>query len=132
MAQKPVADALTLELEPVVEADMTPPPRHRGIWFAHDPVPFDQGRTAFTRRTRWDPSQSTLPRTITDASEILLILQRTTWPVITVSSVGTSYSRWWGAGSAGGPQRSTLHCTARILVVTGSRPVANEDDQVNT
>ncbi len=46
MAQKPVADALTLELEPVVEANMTRHLDTEDIWFAHDYVPFDQGRTS--------------------------------------------------------------------------------------
>ena len=46
------------------------------IWFAHDYVPFDQGENfAFLGGRDWDPSQVTLPRTITDACEILLITQ---------------------------------------------------------
>ena len=76
MAQKPVPNALILELEPVCEANMD---RHLGtddIWFAHDYVPFDRGENfAFLGGRDWDPSQMTLPRTITDACEILLLLK---------------------------------------------------------
>lgn len=76
MAQKPVANALTLELEPIVEAEMA---RHLGTdetWFAHDFVPFDRGENfAFLGGRDWDPSQATLPRQFTDACEILLLLK---------------------------------------------------------
>ena len=43
MAQAPVANALTLELEPVVADNLA---RHLDTadeWYAHDYVPFDQG-----------------------------------------------------------------------------------------
>jgi acyl-[acyl-carrier-protein] desaturase len=74
MAIKPVANALMLELEPVVGANID---RHLGtekIWFAHDFVPFDQGENfAFLGGRDWDASQVTLPKVITDACEILLI-----------------------------------------------------------
>jgi len=74
MAQKPVANALILELEPVVGANFD---RHLGtekLWFAHDFVPFEQGENfAFLGGRDWDPSQVTLPKVVTDACEILLI-----------------------------------------------------------
>src|SRR6201996_8995247 len=74
MAVNPVANALMLELEPVVGENLD---RHLGtekIWFAHDFVPFEQGENfAFLGGRDWDPSQVTLPKVITDACEILLI-----------------------------------------------------------
>ena len=74
MAQKPVANALILELEPVVGENFD---RHLGteeLWFAHDFVPFEQGENfAFLGGRDWDPSQVTLPKIVTDACEILLI-----------------------------------------------------------
>jgi acyl-[acyl-carrier-protein] desaturase len=74
MAVKPVANALILELEPVVSENLD---RHLGtekLWFAHDFVPFELGENfAFLGGRDWDPSQVTLPQTITDACEILLI-----------------------------------------------------------
>lgn len=74
MAQRPVANALIVELEPVVVANLD---RHVGSedpWFAHDYVPFDRGENfAFLGGRDWDPSQVSLPKAITDALEILLI-----------------------------------------------------------
>jgi hypothetical protein len=74
MAQKPVANALILELEPVVGENID---RHLGtekLWFAHDFVPFEQGENfALLGGRDWDPSQVTLPKVITDACEILLV-----------------------------------------------------------
>ncbi len=46
MAQKPVADALTLELEPVVKEQLRRHLDTEDAWFAHDYVPFDQARTS--------------------------------------------------------------------------------------
>ena len=43
MAQKPVPNALTAELEPVVEQLMDRHLSTEDLWFAHDYVPFDQG-----------------------------------------------------------------------------------------
>ena len=74
MAQQPVANALILELEPVVAENID---RHLGtenLWFAHDFVPFEQGENfALLGGRDWDPSQVTLPTAITDACEILLV-----------------------------------------------------------
>ncbi|BBZ22181.1 acyl-ACP desaturase [Mycolicibacter hiberniae] len=74
MAKRPVANALILELEPVVDANLA---RHIDTvdpWYAHDYVPFEQGENfAFLGGKDWDPSQVTLPKVITDACEILLI-----------------------------------------------------------
>ena len=74
MAQKPVANALTLELEPVVADNLARFLESADEWYAHDYVPFDQGRNfAFLGGDDWDPSQATLPAEIVDALEILLI-----------------------------------------------------------
>jgi acyl-[acyl-carrier-protein] desaturase len=76
MAVKPVANALMLELEPVVGANLDRHIETEKIWFAHDFVPFEQGENfAFLGGRDWDPSQVTLPKTITDACEILLIIK---------------------------------------------------------
>jgi len=54
MAQKPVANALTLELEPVVESLLAHHLATEEIWFAHDYVPFDRGENfAFLGGRDW-------------------------------------------------------------------------------
>ena len=74
MAQKPVANALTLELEPVVADNLAHYLDTADEWYAHDYVPFDEGRDfAFLGGKDWDPSEVTLPKEITDALEIVLI-----------------------------------------------------------
>jgi acyl-[acyl-carrier-protein] desaturase len=74
MAVKPVANALILELEPVVGENLDRHLDTENLWFAHDFVPFEQGENyAFLGGRDWDPSQVTLPKAITDACEILLI-----------------------------------------------------------
>ncbi len=74
MAQKPVANALTLELEPVVADNLARFLDTADEWYAHDYVPFDQGRDfAFLGGEDWDPSQVTLPKEIVDALEVVLI-----------------------------------------------------------
>ncbi len=74
MAEFPVANTLTIELEPVVAENLQ---RHLDTaeeWFAHDYVPFDQGENfAFLGGKDWEPGQQTLPQPIVDALEILLI-----------------------------------------------------------
>ena len=44
MAQLPVANALTLELEPVVADNLARFLDTADSWYAHDYVPFDEGR----------------------------------------------------------------------------------------
>lgn len=74
MAQLPVANALTLELEPVVAAKLARHLETADEWYAHDYVPFDQGRNfAFLGGQDWDPTQVTLPREVVDALEVMLI-----------------------------------------------------------
>lgn len=74
MAEKPVANALILETEPVVATNMS---RHLDSyepWYAHDYVPFEQGENfAFLGGRDWDPEQASLPRVAAGALEILLI-----------------------------------------------------------
>lgn len=74
MANFPVANALTIDLEPVVAENLQ---RHLDTaqeWFAHDFVPFDQGENfAMLGGKDWEPAQQTLPQTIVDALEVLLI-----------------------------------------------------------
>ncbi len=55
MAQKPVANALILELEPVVGENLDRHLNTENLWFAHDFVPFDQGENfAFLGGRDWD------------------------------------------------------------------------------
>lgn len=46
MAVKPVANALTQELEPVVERLMDHHLNTEELWFAHEYVPFERARTS--------------------------------------------------------------------------------------
>ena len=74
MAQKPVANALTLELEPVVADNLARYLETANEWYAHDFVPFDQGENfAFLGGKDWDASQVTLPSDVVDALEVLLV-----------------------------------------------------------
>src|SRR5271157_5134485 len=74
MAQKAVANALILELEPVVGENLDRYLDTENLWFAHDFVPFEQGENfVYLGGRDWDPSQVTLPKVITDACEILLV-----------------------------------------------------------
>jgi len=43
MAEKPVANALILELEPVVDENLARHLATEELWYAHDYVPFEQG-----------------------------------------------------------------------------------------
>ncbi|QUR69906.1 acyl-ACP desaturase [Mycobacterium spongiae] len=134
MAQKPVANALTLELEPVVEQNMD---RHLGtedLWFAHDYVPFDQGENfAFLGGRDWDPSQATLPRTITDACEILLILKDNLAGYHRELVEHFILEDWWGRWLGRWTAEEHLHAIAlrEYLVVTREvDPTANENVRV--
>lgn len=74
MAQKPVPNALTLELTDVVAENID---RHRDtaeLWYAHEHVPYDEGENfAFLGGRDWEPSDVKLPRAVVDAVQILLI-----------------------------------------------------------
>jgi acyl-[acyl-carrier-protein] desaturase len=134
MAQKPVADALILELEPVVEANMARHLDTEDLWFAHDYVPFDRGENfAFLGGRDWDPSQVTLPKVITDACEILQILKDNLAghhrELVEHFILEDMWGRWLGRWTA----EEHLHAIAlrEYLVVTREvDPTANEEVRV--
>lgn len=134
MAQRPVANALTLELEPVVEENLNRHLDSEDIWFAHDYVPFEQGQNfAFLGGQDWDPSQVTLPKHVTDALEILLIqkdnLAGYHREFVFSFLLEDKWGRWLGRWTA----EEHLHAIAlrNYLVVTREiDPTANEDVRV--
>jgi acyl-[acyl-carrier-protein] desaturase len=134
MAQKPVPNALTLELEPVVEANMKRHLDTEDIWFAHDYVPFDQGENfAFLGGRDWDPSQMTLPRTVTDACEILLLLKDNLAGHHRELVEHFILEEWWGRWLGRWTAEEHLHAIAlrEYLVVTREvDPTANEEARV--
>lgn len=135
MAQKPVANALTLELEPVVNDELRRHLDTEDPWFAHDYVPFDQGENfAFLGGRDWDPSQVTLPKPITDALEILLITKDNLAgyhrELVEHFILEDKWGRWMGRWTA----EEHLHAVAlrNYLVVTREiDPTANEDVRVD-
>ncbi|MGE2737208.1 acyl-ACP desaturase [Mycolicibacterium vaccae] len=134
MAQKPVANALTLELEPVVDDELRRHLDSEDPWFAHDYVPFDQGENfAFLGGRDWDPSQVTLPKHVTDALEILLITKDNLAgyhrELVEHFILEDKWGRWLGRWTA----EEHLHAIAlrNYLVVTREvDPSANEDVRV--
>lgn len=134
MAQKPVANALTLELEPVVLQELRRHLDTEDVWYAHDYVPFEQGENfAFLGGHDWDPSQVTLPRTVTDACEILLITKDNLAgyhrELVEHFILEHKWGRWMGRWTA----EEHLHAIAlrNYLVVTREvDPAANEDVRV--
>ncbi|KMO77371.1 acyl-ACP desaturase [Mycolicibacterium obuense] len=134
MAQKPVADALTLELEPVVEEQLRHHLDTEDAWFAHDYVPFDQGENyAFLGGRDWDASDVTLPKKVTDAVEILLITKDNLAgyhrELVEHFILEDKWGRWLGRWTA----EEHLHAVAlrNYLVVTREvDPSANEDVRV--
>ena len=134
MAQKPVAGPLTLELEPVCEANMDRHLNTEDIWFAHDYVPFERGENfAFLGGRDWDPSQMTLPRTITDACEILLLLKDNLSAHHRELVEHFILEEWWGRWLGRWTAEEHLHAIAlrEYLVVTREvDPTANEEARV--
>lgn len=134
MAQRPVANALTLELEPVVEANIDRHLNTEEIWFAHDYVPFDRGENfAFLGGRDWDPSCETLPRQFTDACEILLLIKDNLAgqhrELVEHFILEDYWGRWLGRWTA----EEHLHAIAlrEYLVVTREvDPTANEEARV--
>ena len=134
MAQKPVANALTLELEPVVLQELRRHLDTEDIWYAHDYVPFDKGENfAFLDGKDWDPSQVTLPKHVTDALEILLITKDNLAgyhrELVEHFILEDKWGRWLGRWTA----EEHLHAIAlrNYLVVTREvDPAANEDVRV--
>jgi acyl-[acyl-carrier protein] desaturase len=134
MAETPVANTLTIELEPVVAENLQ---RHLDTadeWFAHDYVPFDQGENfAFLGGKDWDASQVTLPEPVVDALEILLInkdnLAAYHRELVEHFILEWKWGRWLGRWTA----EEHLHAIVlrNYLVVTRNfDPTANEDVRV--
>lgn len=134
MAVKPVANALILELEPVVGENLSRHLASEEPWYGHDYVPFDQGENfAFLGGKDWDPSQVTLPKPVTDACEILLItkdnLAAHHREIVEHFILEEKWGRWIGRWTA----EEHLHAIAlrNYLVVTREiDPSANEDVRV--
>ncbi|MCK0172969.1 MULTISPECIES: acyl-ACP desaturase [Mycobacteriaceae] len=134
MAQKPVPNAFTLELEPVVMAELRRHYDSEDLWYAHDYVPFDQGENfAFLGGRDWDPSDVTLPKHVTDALEILLITKDNLAgyhrELVEHFILEEKWGRWLGRWTA----EEHLHAVAlrNYLVVTREiDPAANEDVRV--
>jgi acyl-[acyl-carrier-protein] desaturase len=130
MAQKPVANALILELEPVVGENLDRHLDTEKLWFAHDFVPFEQGENfAFLGGHDWEPSQVTLPKVITDACEILLITKDNVAgyhrELVEHFILEDNWAQWIGRWTA----EEHLHAIAlrEYFVVTREvDPVANE------
>jgi acyl-[acyl-carrier-protein] desaturase len=135
MAQKPVANALTLELEPVVADNLSRHLRTADEWYAHDYVPFDEGRDfAFLGGEDWDASQVSLPPEIVDAVEVLLITKDNLAgyhrELVEHFILEDKWGRWIGRWTA----EENLHAIAlrEYLVVTRNfDPVADEQVRVN-
>lgn len=134
MAQKPVANALTLELEPVVADNLARYLETANEWYAHDFVPFDQGENfAFLGGKDWDASQVTLPADVVDALEILLVTKDNLAgyhrELVEHFILENKWGRWLGRWTA----EENLHAIAirEYLVVTRNfDPTANEDVRV--
>ena len=134
MAQKPVANALILELEPVVGSNLERHLDTEDLWCAHDYVPFERGENfAFLGGRDWDPSQVTLPNAVTDACEILLITKDNLAghhrELVEHFILEEKWGRWLGRWTA----EEHLHAIAlrEYLVVTREvDPTANEQVRV--
>jgi len=135
MAQKPAANALTLELEPVVADNLARYLQTADEWYAHDYVPFDEGRNfAFLGGQDWDPSQVSLPTGIVDAVEVLLITKDNLAgyhrELVEHFILEDKWGRWIGRWTA----EENLHAIAlrEYLVVTRNfDPVADEQVRIN-
>ncbi|MDD4866240.1 MAG: acyl-ACP desaturase [Mycobacterium sp.] len=134
MAQKPVPSALTLELEPVVEINMDRHLNTEELWFAHDYVPFERGENfAFLGGRDWDASQVTLPKPITDACEIMLLLKDNLAGHHRELVEHFILEEWWGRWLGRWTAEEHLHAIAlrEYLVVTREvDPTANEEARV--
>ena len=135
MAQKPVANALTLELEPVVADNLARHLRTADEWYAHDYVPFDEGRDfAFLGGEDWDPSQVTLPAEVAEAIEVLLITKDNLAgyhrEIVEHFILEDKWGRWIGRWTS----EETLHAIALreyMMVTRNFDPVADEQVRIN-
>jgi acyl-[acyl-carrier-protein] desaturase len=134
MAEFPIANALTLELEPVVADNLQRHLDSADIWCGHDYVPWDEGENfAFLGGTDWEPSQQTLPQPVVDALEILLITKDNIAgyhrELVEHFILEWKWGRWLGRWTA----EEHLHAIVlrNYLVVTRNfDPTANEDVRV--
>ena len=134
MAEFPIANALTLELEPVVADNLQRHLDSADIWCGHDYVPWDEGENfAFLGGTDWEPSQQTLPQPVVDALEILLITKDNIAgyhrELVEHFILQWKWGRWLGRWTA----EEHLHAIVlrNYLVVTRNfDPTANEDVRV--
>ena len=135
MAQLPVANALTLELEPVVAENLAHHLDTADAWYAHDYVPFDEGRDfAFLGGQDWDPSQVTLPKEVTDPLEVLLITKDNLAgyhrELVEHFILEDKWGRWLGRWTS----EETLHAIAireYLMVTRNIDPNADEHVRVN-
>ncbi len=135
MAQKPVANAFTLELEPVVADNLARYLQTADEWYAHEYVPFDEGRNfAFLGGEDWTPAQATLPTEVVDAVEVLLITKDNLAgyhrEIVEHFILEDKWGRWIGRWTA----EENLHAIALreyMMVTRNFDPVADEQVRVN-
>ena len=131
MAETPVANTLTIEIDPVVGENLQRHLDTAEVWFAHDYVPFDEGENfAFLGGKDWEPSQVTLPEHVVDALEVLLITKDNLAgyhrELVEHFILEWKWGRWLGRWTA----EEHLHAIVlrNYLVVTRNcDPTANED-----
>jgi acyl-[acyl-carrier-protein] desaturase len=134
MSHKPVASVLTLELEPVVASNLTRHLETADEWYAHDYVPFDQGKNfAFLGGHDWDPSEVTLPREVVDALDVMLITKDNLAgyhrELVEHFILEDKWGRWLGRWTA----EENLHAIALrdyLIVTRNFDPVADEEVRV--
>ena len=134
MAQLPVANALTRELEPVVGENLDRFLDTSDSWYAHDYVPFDEGRDfSFLGGQDWDPSQVSLPKEVTDALEVLLITKDNLAgyhrELVEHFILDEKWGRWLGRWTA----EENLHAIAirqYLMVTRNIDPNADEEVRV--
>jgi len=135
MAERIVANTLTIELESVVAENLERHLATADVWFGHDYVPWDQGENfAFLGGTDWDPSQVTLPQHVVDALEILLITKDNLAgyhrELVEHFILEWKWGRWLGRWTAEEHQHAIV--LRNYLVVTRNfDPTANEDVRVD-
>ena len=135
MTQLPVANALTLELEPVVAENLARFLDTADSWYAHDYIPFDEGRDfAFLGGDDWDPSQVTLPKDVVEALEVLLITKDNLAgyhrELVEHFILQEKWGRWIGRWTA----EENLHAIAireYLMVTRNVDPNADEAVRVN-
>lgn len=130
MAIRPVANPLIVELEPVVSANLVRHLDSQSPWYAHDYVPFDQGENfAFLGGRDWAPEQSSLPRLITDAVEILLVTKDNLAgyhrELVEHFILEEQWGRWIGRWTAEEHQHA-IALRQYLVVTREADPTANE------